>query len=84
MSLVCLVHNRGKGYLLRLVIDVHVEPVVVDSDAVVWVAGGKGDLDGGVEIEGAVFVEIQVVDCGVFQDEFGLCGAEDEEDYEDG
>ena len=65
MALVRRRDGRTVGDLLVAVVDIGVEPVVIDSDVVVGIAGGESDLevggeevgDGGIEgIEGDVFV----------------------------
>ncbi|TYK04331.1 hypothetical protein E5676_scaffold21333G00010 [Cucumis melo var. makuwa] len=64
--------NAGtESDLLVTVNGVDVEAVVIDSDLVVGVAGRDGDLDtGGDEVSSG---DIEEVDGGVLDDEFGLC-----------
>lgn len=73
--------QRWEGDLLAVVGSVDVDSVVVDSDPLVGVAGGEGDLDGGGE--GAGGGEVEGEDGGVLEDEMGLGGLEDEPDEED-
>lgn len=73
--------QRGEGDLLAVVGGVDVDPVVVDPDPLVGVAGGEGDLEGGGEGVGGG--EVEGEDGGVLEDETGLGGLEDEPDEED-
>uniref|UniRef100_A0A0A0KKM0 Uncharacterized protein n=1 Tax=Cucumis sativus TaxID=3659 RepID=A0A0A0KKM0_CUCSA len=74
--------NAGtESDLLVMVNGVDVEAVVIDSDLVVRVTGIDGDLDtGGDEVSGG---EIEEVDGGVLDDEFGLCGLKNGPNKED-
>lgn len=82
----------GDGDLLAAVGGVGVEFGVVNSDAVVGVEGGEGDLHGEGEGVGgwgnggrgvAGGGEVEGVDGGVLEDEAGFGGAEDDPDEED-
>lgn len=81
MALVAGREAGGDGDSEVLVVGVDVETVVVDADAVVFVVGGEGDLQGGVE--GGVGVELELGDGDVAKVESGLGGTEDEEDDQD-
>lgn len=65
---------------------VHVNLVIVDSDASVWVTGGDGDLEVGGEGGGGGGGDVEGVEGEVLEGEVRFCGAEDEvyeEDYEE-
>ncbi|KAH0471119.1 hypothetical protein IEQ34_000842 [Dendrobium chrysotoxum] len=83
--MVALVARRelcSGGNLLVFVFSEDVEAIVVDSDAIVRVAGRDGDLKvRGEEI--CVGGEAELVDRGVLDQEFGLSGTENEPYYED-
>lgn len=71
VALVGRLNDGTESDLLVPVDGVDVEAVVVDSDLVVRILGGDGDLDaGGEEVSGG---DIEDVDDGVLDDEFGLC-----------
>lgn len=71
VALVGRLNDGTESDLLVPVDGVDVEAVVVDSDLVVRILGGDGDLDaGGEEVSGG---DIEDVDGGVLDDEFGLC-----------
>lgn len=83
--LVTLVHRWDEcdeGDLLVTVCRVDVEPVIVDADLVVGVAGGDGDLEAGGEDVGYGVVEVE--DGDVLEDEAGFGGLEDGPHDEDG
>lgn len=80
--LVALVRRRQQRRqrdLLAAVGGVDVDSVVVNADAVVRVAGGESDLEGGRE-EASPGGNVECVDGGVLEDEVGTRGAEDEPD----
>lgn len=95
MALVGRRQHRAQRDLLVPVRRVDVHPLVVNSDAVVGVAGGERDLHGegeGVGGEGgprrrlgacAVGGEVEGEDGGVLEDKVGLGGPEDDPDEED-
>ena len=71
VALIVRLNDGTESDLLVPVDGVDIEAVVVDSDLVVRVPGGDGDLDtGGDKISGG---DVEEEDGGVLDDEFGLC-----------
>lgn len=70
MALVSRRYDSAKGNLLAAVGGIDVKTVVVDTNPIVWIAGGDGDLEIGGEEVGDRGVES--VDGGVLDDELGL------------
>ncbi len=61
--------------LLVAVNGIDVESVVVDTDLVVWIAGRDSDFEpGGEEVWGG---DVEGINGGVLEDEFGFGGLED-------
>lgn len=81
VALVAGGETSGTGDLSVFVFGEDVETIVVDADAVVGVARGDGDLDVGGENIG-VSSEVEFVDRGVLEEEFGLRRAENKPDHE--
>lgn len=75
MALVGGLDDGGEGDLLVVVGSVDVETIIVDSDAVVGVAGRDGDLEVGGEGAGGGGVEL--VGGRLLEEEARLSGAQD-------